>query len=169
MFESHDQIRVRKWGHIKSPRIIQIDTMVSTKILIVGAVVVGLMALVMFYGLGGTYGRGLFEGFQGGGAAAPDVDTFTMYYADWCPHCQTAKPEFLELTKKGSMDVGNGKRCYFRMVNPDLNPELVKGKKIAGFPTFLLETTTGKTLEYKGERSTEGYLKFINESLGGGI
>ncbi len=142
--------------------------MVSTQIMIVGAVVVGLLALVMFYGFGGSFGRGLFEGFQGG-AGAPDVDTFTMYYADWCPHCVNAKPEFTELANKGYTELKNGKRCYFRMVNPDISPELVKGKKIAGFPTFLLETTEGKTVEYKGQRSTEGYLKFLEEQLGGGI
>ncbi len=141
--------------------------MVSTKIMLVGAAVVGLLALVMFYGYGKSFGRGLFEGFQG--EAAPDVDTFTMYYADWCPHCQTAKPEFTELTNKGFKELKNGKRCYFRMVNPDISPELVKGKKIAGFPTFLLDTTDGKTVEYKGSRSTEGYLKFLEEQLGGGV
>jgi hypothetical protein len=55
------------------------------------------------------------------------------------------------------------------MVNPDTSPELIKGKKIAGFPTFLLETTEGETVEYKGDRSTDGYMKFLNEKLGGGI
>jgi thiol-disulfide isomerase/thioredoxin len=137
--------------------------------MLIGAVVVGLLGLVMFYALGGTFGRGLFEGFRSGGGAAPDVDSFTMYYADWCPHCQTAKPEFTDLVKKGYTELKNGKRCYFYMVNPDTEPEQVKGKKIAGFPTFLLETTDGKTVEYKGERSTDGYMKFLNDTLGGGI
>ena len=143
--------------------------MAETKTMLLGAAVIGLLALLMFYVLGGTFGRGLFEGFQGGGGKAPDVNTFTMYYADWCPHCQTAKPEFVELTKKGFVDLDGGKRCYFTMVNPDTNPELVKGKKIAGFPTFILETTEGQTVEYKGERSTDGYMKFLNQTLGGGI
>jgi thiol-disulfide isomerase/thioredoxin len=142
--------------------------MAETKTMMLGAVIVGLLVLAMFYGLGGTFGRGLFEGFQGG-SKAPDVNTFTMYYADWCPHCQVAKPEFTDLTKKGATELAGGKRCYFRMVNPDTSPELIKGKKIAGFPTFLLETTEGETVEYKGDRSTDGYMKFLNEKLGGGI
>ncbi len=141
----------------------------NTKVMLLGAAVIAILGLILFYTLGGTFGRGLFEGFQGGKGAAPDMNTFTMYYADWCPHCQTAKPEFIELTKKGFTELSNGKRCYFRMVNPDISPEEVKGKKIAGFPTFLLETTEGETVEYKGDRSSEGYMKFLNEKLGGGI
>jgi hypothetical protein len=40
---------------------------------------------------------------------------------------------------------------------------------VKGFPTFLLETTDGKVLEYQGERNTDGWLSFINQNLGGGI
>ena len=45
----------------------------------------------------------------------------------------------------------------------------MKKKNVKGFPTFLLETTDGKTIEHKGERSTEAYLKFLNGTLGGGV
>jgi thiol-disulfide isomerase/thioredoxin len=139
----------------------------ETKVILLGAVVLLLLGAVAMYGFGISFGRGFFEGFQGG-SGAPAMNTFTMYYADWCPHCQTAKPEIEELVKKGYIDVGS-KRCYIRMISPENEPEAAKGKKINGFPTFLLETTDGETVEYKGARNTDGYLKFINEKLGGGI
>lgn len=98
--------------------------------------------------------------------ANPTVPTFTMYYAEWCGHCKTAKPEFEALVAKSPMDV-NGVKCNIRMVSPEKEPQLAKGKSIKGFPTFLMETPDGKAVEYKGSRSTDGYLKFINETLGG--
>ena len=96
----------------------------------------------------------------------PSMPTFTMYYADWCGHCKTAKPEFEKLVAKSPMDV-NGVKCAVRLVSPEKQPDLAKGKPIKGFPTFLMETPDGKVVEYKGSRSTDGYLEFINKTLGG--
>jgi thiol-disulfide isomerase/thioredoxin len=132
-------------------------------------VVIGLVVAVALYGF--MRRRGI-AGFQNpsGGASPVSENTFTMYYADWCPHCQSAKPEFKELAAKGYVGEG-GARCKIKMVGLEENPEEMKaaGGKIKGFPTFLLETPGGQTYEYQGERNTDGYLKFINEKLGGGI
>lgn len=120
--------------------------------------VVAVLALLV--GFWYTYGQKK-EAFEN-----PTVPTFTMYYAEWCGHCKTAKPEFEALVAKSPMDV-NGVKCNIRMVSPEKEPQLAKGKSIKGFPTFLMETPDGKAVEYKGSRSTDGYLKFINETLGG--
>jgi hypothetical protein len=55
------------------------------------------------------------------------------------------------------------------MIDAAKNPEAAKDKPVKGFPTFLLETTDGKIVEYQGERNTDGWLAFINSKLGGGI
>jgi len=96
----------------------------------------------------------------------PTVPTFTMYYADWCGHCKSAKPDFQKLVSQSPIDV-NGVKCNVRMVSPEKEPELAKGKQIKGFPTFVMETPDGKSVEYKGSRSMDGYLEFINKNLGG--
>jgi thiol-disulfide isomerase/thioredoxin len=127
------------------------------KMLGIAAVVVVLLA-TLWYGRGNSR-----DGFQN-----PTENTFTMYYADWCGHCKNAKPAFQELIKKGPVDI-NGVKCQIRMVSPEKQPELAKGKPIRGFPTFLLETTDGQTAEYRGPREPEGYLEFINKSLGGKV
>jgi thiol-disulfide isomerase/thioredoxin len=101
------------------------------------------------------------QGFQN-----PDQNTFTMYYAEWCGHCKKVKPEFEKFIKSGPITV-NGKSCNIRMISPEDNPEAAAGKPIRGFPTFLMETTDGQVVEYKGERSTKGFLDFINKSLSG--
>jgi len=101
------------------------------------------------------------QGFQN-----PDQNTFTMYYADWCGHCKKIKPEFEKFMKSGPINV-NGKSCQIRMISPEKEPDAAAGKPIRGFPTFLMETTDGQVVEYKGDRSTKGFLEFINKSLSG--
>ena len=127
--------------------------------------VLAILGLAGFYVYGVTFGRGN-QGFQSG--PAPAMNSFTMYYADWCPHCQSIKPEFTEFSNRGSVDVG-GKACQIRMIDAAKNPEAAKGKPVKGFPTFLLETTDGKIVEYQGERNTDGWLAFINQNMGGGV
>lgn len=99
------------------------------------------------------------EGFQGSAGA----DTFTLYYADWCPHCKTVKPIFAEYIKKGSMQV-NGKTVFLTMVETDSNPEKMKGKPVKGFPTFLLEKADGSFKEFDGERTPAGWTRFLEEN-----
>jgi thiol-disulfide isomerase/thioredoxin len=133
--------------------------------MLLGIAVIGIMGLLLMYGLGISFNRGLIQGFQSG---APDGTTFTMYYADWCGHCQTAKPEFSEFAKQGVLKIG-GQDCKIRMISPEKEPEAAAGKQIKGFPSFLLETADGKTVEYSGERNTAGYMAFLKANLGGGI
>lgn len=135
------------------------------KLFLLIVAVLAVLGLLVFYGYGISFGRGQ-QGFQSG--PAPAMNTFTLYYADWCPHCQTIKPEFTELVNKGSIEVA-GKKCEVRMIDAAKNPEAAKGKPLRGFPTFLLETTEGSVVEYHGERNTAGWMAFINQNLGGGI
>jgi thiol-disulfide isomerase/thioredoxin len=137
------------------------------KVILVGVVVVLILASLanVFLKRRSMSGFGSAQGFANPTATE---NSFTMYYADWCPHCQQAKPEFQQLISQGDVTVG-GKKCKVRMISPEENPDAVRGKDIKGFPTFLLETTDGQQVEYKGPRNTQGYLAFINEKLGGGI
>jgi thiol-disulfide isomerase/thioredoxin len=139
----------------------------SWKLILLILAVLAVLGAVAFYGLGISFGRGI-QGFQNQTGPAPAMNSFTMYYADWCPHCQTVKPEFTEFSNRGAIDVG-GKSCQIRMIDAAKNPEAAKGKPVKGFPTFLLETTDGQIVEYQGERNTDGWLSFINKNMGGGV
>lgn len=110
---------------------------------------------------------GLKQGFQGGGPA-PDVPTFTMFYADWCGHCKKAKPDFVEFMADGTKTIGD-KTVKIEMVNADSGDPKVEAFQVKGYPTFCLQTTDGKITEYKGKREVAGYLEFLNSSLGGGV
>ena len=101
------------------------------------------------------------EGFSGGGAG---VDTFTLYYADWCPHCQTVKPTFKSWSSAGSTKIG-GKTVFLQMVEADTNPEKLKGKPVKGYPTFLLEKADGQFKEFDGDRTPAGWAQWLAKNV----
>ncbi len=129
----------------------------KTKFVYLVAVILGLLVLLRFI-------RSSQEGFAD--VPAKGADTFTLYYADWCPHCKTVKPMFQEWSKNGFVTVA-GRNVACRMVQPEKEPEKAAGKEIKGYPTFLLETADGKTVEYQGDRTPDGWLKFLEDNLKG--
>jgi thiol-disulfide isomerase/thioredoxin len=121
--------------------------------LMVGLFIVGLV-LVIFWAM--KYKKSSTENFEN----APAYK-MVMYGVDWCPHCVSAKPQFEAL---GATKTIGGKVVEFLVVNPEKDPEAVKGKNIEGYPTFHLYDGSGKLVkEYDGERTTEGFLQFLNK------
>jgi hypothetical protein len=91
------------------------------------------------------------------------VNTFTMYYMNGCPHCETILPEFRTFVASGQVET-DGKKTKIRMLeqgDPSAASEL-QANKIKGFPTFILSTVDGKTIEYNGERTMEAMKDFIS-------
>lgn len=126
-------------------------------ILIAGAVIV-LLALLGTIKVGAST-ESFVPGF--GTAGAPPVGKFTMYYADWCPHCQSVKPDFKDFAKGGVVTV-NGRNVAVTMVE-ESEKEKMAGKPIKGFPTFLFETAEGQTVEYSGPRTRDSWMDFLAE------
>lgn len=109
------------------------------------------------------------EGFTGsaGPISTEGADIFSLYYVDWCPHCKSVKPAFEDFAKNGFVTVA-GKNVKVRAVECEKQSELAAGKPIKGYPTLLLETAGGKTVEYQGDRTPEAYMQFLEEQLGAG-
>jgi thiol-disulfide isomerase/thioredoxin len=127
----------------------------KTRFLYLIGAVIGLLVLLRFI-------QQSREGFANDIAGA--ADTFTFYYAEWCPHCKTVKPAFEQWAKNGFVTAA-GKNVKVRMVEQGEKPEEVASKGIKGFPTFLLETSGGKSVEFQGDRTPAGYLAFLEEQL----
>jgi thiol-disulfide isomerase/thioredoxin len=75
-------------------------------------------------------------------------NTFTMYYADWCPHCKRVMPEF-------SKFVFNG--IQVRAVEQQQNNEY----KVKGYPTFVYTNNSGWSLEFNGGRNSGAWANFL--------
>ena len=89
--------------------------------------------------------------------------TFTMYYADWCPHCKTAKPMFVDFMGPGIIQV-NGQDIKLKMVE---EKQVKKGvdPEVKGYPSFLYSDAAGKVVEYEGPRSPDGFMKFLETQI----
>src|SRR5690606_7508783 len=123
---------------------------IKTKHIYLIVAVVGVLVVLRLIGNARRHG---LEGF---------VDTecsFTMYYADWCPHCKAVKPDFEKFSKNGFIEV-NGKKCTLAMVN-DKEKDKIAGKPVEGYPTFLFEDASGKITPYEGERTIAGWEAFL--------
>jgi len=128
------------------------------------------VVLALLVAVAYIYGKNK-QGFQNQSGPL-DKPRFTICYADWCGHCKAAKPSFEEISKDGQVTVANGSIIVtVRMLNADdpNNKNEFKRLGVKGYPSLYLETTDGKVVEFSGERSTAGYLEFLNKHLGGGI
>ena len=89
-----------------------------------------------------------------------------MFYAPWCGHCKTFKPEFEKATSamNGKMSKGDktkGKKVRFEKVNCDDNVELGKKYSISGYPTVKILNDDGTDIEYNGDRTFDGLKKYL--------
>jgi thiol-disulfide isomerase/thioredoxin len=96
------------------------------------------------------WARSRQEGFADAAPAAGAYE-FVMYYAEWCPHCHAAKPEF---DKLGSIQTIGGKQVKIEAIEAEKNPQALKGRKVSGYPTIQLYDPHGALVEeYAGERT----------------
>ena len=121
-----------------------------TRRILMGAIILALVLLGYWYFKSS-------EGFEGS-------DTFTLYYADWCPHCKTIKPVFSEWSSKKSIEV-NGKTVFLSMVEADAEPAKVSEAGVKGYPTFMLKKADGTSVEFNGERSASGWESWLKSNL----
>lgn len=92
-------------------------------------------------------------------------NTFTLYYMNGCPHCETILPEYKTFVSQGQF-AANGKTTKIRMLeqgDPAAAPEL-QAHNVTGFPTFYMTTADGKDIEYKGDRKVSAMKDFISKN-----
>ena len=123
-----------------------------------------IVLLILFYMSTLLSGGGMqrFEFFADIGES---VNTFTMYYMNGCPHCEVLLPEFRTFVASGQIET-NGKKTKIRMLeqgDPTAAPEL-EANNVKGFPTFVLSTVDGKSIEYSGDRRVSAMREFISNN-----
>lgn len=102
------------------------------------------------------------ESFQ---TASDSSSSLLFFSADWCPHCQRAKPEWEAVKEKM-----NESTLVFKEVDCTAKPpsqetqDLMKKYGVQGFPTIVLvKNGTPKTLE--GKPTKESISTFINSNM----
>lgn len=66
--------------------------------------------------------------------------------AEWCPHCQTTKPEI----RKAASILGSVLPVY--EVDSDKHADVVETLQVEGFPSIFFRNANGRLKEYRGER-----------------
>jgi len=90
---------------------------------------------------------------------------FVMIQANFCGHCQSAKPAFQRLAEQGLVTCmtiqGDGERQSERNIVPLLS-KIYPG--FQGYPSYIL-FVGGRKIPYKGGRDLISMRKFVVESL----
>lgn len=66
--------------------------------------------------------------------------------ADWCPHCQAAKPQM----DRAASFLGSVVPVY--EVDSERNADVIEALGVESFPTILFRDARGKLTEYQGAR-----------------
>jgi thiol-disulfide isomerase/thioredoxin len=102
--------------------------------------------------------------------SASSTATIMFFSADWCPHCQKAKPEWQAVKSKMDGTSVKGNTLVFTEVDCTAKPPsadtqaLMTKYGVQGFPTIVLvKNGTPTTLE--GKPTQESISTFINATL----
>jgi thiol-disulfide isomerase/thioredoxin len=132
---------------------------------LIGLIVAAAVGLILLSAFVLGKRKNVVQGFEG---AAPteggDGGKFVMYYADWCPHCQSIKPDFKEFMGNGTVTV-KGKNVKVDMVQPEKEPEKAVGVDVKGYPTLIYSDPAGKNFEFSGPRTADGFMAFLKEQV----
>ena len=77
----------------------------------------------------------------------------TLYYATWCSACSGFRPIWDEFKKQVKIKVRE-KDCSDNNSCPN----------IPGFPTIILTTSSGKNINYTGDRTVQDLLDFVSSN-----
>jgi thiol-disulfide isomerase/thioredoxin len=88
-----------------------------------------------------------------------------FFFADWCPHCKTAKPIWNDLKTEYETKTINGYTILFTEIDcSEETPEVERLNNqysVEGYPTIKL-LKDGQVIEYDAKPSRETLTKFLN-------
>lgn len=91
-----------------------------------------------------------------------------FFYADWCPHCKSAKPIWEELQTEYENKTINGYKIIFTEINCSSDnaesEQMMNKYNVEGFPTIKL-LKDGQVIEYDAKPSNATLVQFLNTVL----
>lgn len=73
--------------------------------------------------------------------SVPEMSGYVMFYAPWCPHCQSKVQEMMDMGKQYNQ---TGKMLYVYNADAPGSDKVTDYIDVEGFPTFYPVTKTGK-------------------------
>jgi thiol-disulfide isomerase/thioredoxin len=142
----------------------------SFNTILIGIVVFILVSLASFYyfktvAKNKTIYNANNENSQGNATKQAEM---MLFYADWCPHCKTAKPIWEEIEKQYKNKTINGYNIIFTEINCSTETSEVERMmnkyNIEGFPTIKL-LKDGQIIEFDAKPTKDTLNQFINTVL----
>ena len=96
-----------------------------------------------------------YEGFES------TSKSIVICKTDWCGHCKNAAPEFKKLLNASPITLKDGSKATVKILDGDKDKSEVDKYKIPGFPSILV-VNGGQTTEYKGPRTHDDIIEFMN-------
>ena len=124
------------------------------------AILIGLLFIIILFMLLNKPKSSSKENF----ANLDRTTNFMMFYTDWCPHCQHAKPEFKKVMKNLSNGKLNGHKLSVKMINAEENKDLANQYQVEGYPTIIF-TKDGKNYTYEGNRTEKDMMSYLETML----
>ena len=91
-----------------------------------------------------------------------------FFYADWCPHCKTAKPIWNDLKSEYENKTINGYKVLFTEINCSEETaevdKMMNQYNVEGYPTIKL-LKDGQVIEYDAKPSKDTLVQFLNTVL----
>jgi len=142
----------------------------STTLIIIGAIIVFAIIAGVYY-----YYYVLPEmkaKYQPNSEHVPEGTSNTaellFFYADWCPHCKTAKPIWNDLKAEYENKTIHGYKVVFTEINCSEETaevdKMMNQYNVEGYPTIKL-LKDGQVIEYDAKPSKETLTQFLNTVL----
>ena len=101
-------------------------------------------------------------------ANAKNEAELLFFYADWCPHCKTAKPIWNDLKSEYQNKTINGYQVVFTEINCSEETaeveKMMNKYNVEGYPTIKL-LKDGQIIEYDAKPSKDTLTQFLNTVL----
>jgi thiol-disulfide isomerase/thioredoxin len=102
------------------------------------------------------------------GVTTGNTAELLFFYADWCPHCKSAKPIWNELKSEYENKTINGYKVIFTEINCSEETaevdKMMNQYGVEGYPTIKL-LKDGQVIEYDAKPSKETLTQFLNTVL----
>jgi thiol-disulfide isomerase/thioredoxin len=102
------------------------------------------------------------------GVTTGNTAELLFFYADWCPHCKSAKPIWNELKTEYENKTINGYKVIFTEINCSEETaevdKMMNQYGVEGYPTIKL-LKDGQVIEYDAKPSKETLTQFLNTVL----